>query len=155
MHEKFIKRVIRSIWNQYKHCSKSFILPYHIWSLFATIHKKSWPNVKIYQIGVGSDIAQNHSTGPKKAIISVARAWAPGSHLWLLFTPLHMKGGPKSKINPVGVGSNIAQNLSEVKSGHFWPNSHKRLTKSNISSDVAQIHSSGLYSWAKVKLCQF
>ena len=56
-HRKFTK-------SQFKHCSKSRIwhLGNHIWSLFAQIHRKSWPKVKSDQIGVCSNIAQNHSS---------------------------------------------------------------------------------------------
>ena len=49
---------------QFKHCSKSLIWPLgsHSWSLFAQIHMKSLPKVKSGQIGVDSNIAQNHTS---------------------------------------------------------------------------------------------
>ena len=74
---------------------------------------KSWPNVKLGQVQVGSNIAQNHSSNPYM-----------GSHIWSLFAPIHMKSWPKVKLGQVQVGSNIAQNHSssqkEVISGHYW-----------------------------------
>ena len=33
-------------------------------SLFAPIHMKNWPKVKLGQVQVGSNIAQNHSSNP-------------------------------------------------------------------------------------------
>ena len=36
----------------------------HIWSLFAPIHIKSWPKVKLGHVQVDSNIAQNHSSSP-------------------------------------------------------------------------------------------
>ena len=69
---------------------------------------KSWPKVKLGQVQVGSNIAQNHSSSP-----------------WSLFAPIHMKSWPKVKLGKVQVGSNIAQNQSsspyEVISGHYLP----------------------------------
>ena len=53
------KKVTKS---QFKHCSKSLNWPLgsHSWSLFAQIHMKSLPKVKSGQIGVDSNIAENH-----------------------------------------------------------------------------------------------
>ena len=57
---------------------------------------KSWPKVKLGQVQVGSNIAQNH-----------------------------IKSWPEVKLGQVQVGSNIAQNHSystyEVMSGHYLP----------------------------------
>ena len=39
-----------------------------IWLLFAPIHMKSRPKVKICQVQVSSNIAQNHSSSPLEAI---------------------------------------------------------------------------------------
>ena len=61
---------------------------------------KSWPKVKLGQVQVGSNIAQNPSSKPI------------GSHIWSLFAPIHMKNWPKVKLGKVQVGSNIAQNHS-------------------------------------------
>ena len=65
-HKMFIKSEIRSSSSRFEHCSESLIQPIgsHIWSLFAPIHKKSIPKVKLEQVQVGSDIAQNHSSSP-------------------------------------------------------------------------------------------
>ena len=52
---------------------------------------KSWSKVKLGQVEVGSNIAQNH---------------------WSLFVPIHIKSWPKVKLGQVQVGSNIAQNHS-------------------------------------------
>ena len=60
---------------------------------------KSWPKVKLGQVQVGLNIAQNHSSSPEEVI-------------WSLFAPLHMKSWSKVKLGPVQVGSNIAQNHS-------------------------------------------
>ena len=57
---------------------------------------KSWPKVKLGQVQVGSNIAQNHSSSPYLAII------CPNSHEKLM----------KVKLGQVQVGSNIAQNHS-------------------------------------------
>ena len=50
----------------FKHCSKSLIWPLgsHSWSLFAQIHTcmKCLPKVKSGQIGVDSNITQNHTS---------------------------------------------------------------------------------------------
>ena len=50
--------------SRFEHCSKSLIWPLgsHLWSLFTQIHMKSWPNSKLRKVGVGSNIAQNHSS---------------------------------------------------------------------------------------------
>ena len=62
----------------FEHCWESLIWPIGslIWSLFAPIHMKSWS--KSGQVGVGSNIAQNHSSGPQEGI--------SGHYL-----PIHMK----------------------------------------------------------------
>ena len=62
-YEKLTKSEIRSNWSRFRHCSKSFIYPLgsHIRSLFAPIHMTSWPK-SLVQVGVGSNIAQNHSS---------------------------------------------------------------------------------------------
>ena len=45
---------MRSSWSRFEHCSESLIYPIgsHICSLFAPIHKNSWPNMKLGQVGV-------------------------------------------------------------------------------------------------------
>ena len=72
-------------------------------------------------IGVGSNIAQNHSFSPL------------GIHIWSLLAPIHMKSWPKWKLGKVGVGSNIAQNhsssLYEVISVHYLP---KKVDKKSL-----------------------
>ena len=72
---------------------------------------KIWPKVKLGQVEVGSNIAQNHQP-----------IW---SNILSLIAPIHMKSWPKVKLGQVGNGSNITQNhssnLEEVKSGHYWP----------------------------------
>ena len=61
-HEKLTKSEIRSSWSRFKHSSESLVYPIgsHICSLSAPIHTKSRPNVKLGQVGVGWNIAQNH-----------------------------------------------------------------------------------------------
>ena len=53
-------------WSSYGHCPESLVWPLgsHIWSLFASMHMTSWPKVKLCQVGVGSNIAQNISSSP-------------------------------------------------------------------------------------------
>ena len=69
---------------------------YNNWSLLAPIHMKGSPKSKLGQVGVGSNITQNHSSSPQE-VISVH----------------------------VGVSSNIAESQSsgpqEVISGNYWP----------------------------------
>ena len=62
---------------------------------------KSWPKLKLGQIGVSSNIAQNHSFSLQEVISGHS-----------LFAPIHMKSWPKVKLGQVGVGSNMAQNNS-------------------------------------------
>ena len=54
---------------------------------------KSWPKVKLGQVQVGSNIAQEVISGQ-------------------LFAPIHMKSWPNVKLGQVQVGSNIAPNHS-------------------------------------------
>ena len=68
--KKLTKSEIRSSSSRFEHCSESLIwsIGSHIWSLFAPIHMKSWPKVKLGQVQVGSNIAQNHSFSPQEVI---------------------------------------------------------------------------------------
>ena len=52
--------------SRFEYCLELLIKPIgsHIWSLFAPIHMKSWPKLKLGQVQVGSNIAQNHSSSP-------------------------------------------------------------------------------------------
>ena len=61
---------------------------------------QSWQNVKLAQVQVGSNIAQNHSSSPWEVIFG---------HYLPQFT---WKGDPKVKLGKVQVGLNIAQNHS-------------------------------------------
>ena len=58
------KGEIMTSWSRFKHCSESLVLSIgsHIWSLFTTIHIQSLPKVKLGEVEVGSNIAQNHSS---------------------------------------------------------------------------------------------
>ena len=78
-HEKLTKSEIRSSSSRFEHCSESLIWPIgsHIWSLFAPIQMKSWPKVKLGQVQVSSNIAQNHSSSPWEVI---------SGHYWPQFT---------------------------------------------------------------------
>ena len=69
-HEKLTKSEIRSSSSRFEHCSESLIQPIgsHIWSLFVPKHMKSLPKVKLGQVQVGSNIAQNHSYSPQEVI---------------------------------------------------------------------------------------
>ena len=58
------------------------------------------PKVKLGQVQVGSNIAQNHSSIPKEVLYGHC------------LPPIHMKSWPKVKLGQVQVGSNIAQNHS-------------------------------------------
>ena len=70
-HTKLTKIKIRSSLGQFKYCSESLIksIGSHIWSLFAPIHMKSWPKMKLGQVQVGLNIAQNHSSSPQESHI--------------------------------------------------------------------------------------
>ena len=87
---------------------------------------KSWPKVKLGEVQVGSNIAQNHSSSSSRfEHCSESLIYPIRSHIWSLFTPIHMKSWPKVKLGQVQVGSNIAQNHSsnpyEVISDHYLP----------------------------------
>ena len=109
---------------------------------------KSWPKVKLGQVQVSSNIAQNHSYSPWKVMsdhysheklarseiwssssrfehCSESLIWPIGSHSWSLFAPIHMKSWPRVKLGQIQVGSNITQNHSsspwEVIYGHCLP----------------------------------
>ena len=64
---------------------------------------KSWPKVKLGQVQVGSNIAQNHSSSPyRKSYLVII---CPSSHeklikseIWSLFAQIHMKSWPKVKL---------------------------------------------------------
>ena len=107
-------------WNcsRFEHYSKSLISPLgsHIWSLFASSHMTSWPNKNKGQVGVGSNIAPNHSysvwsymaiicpnSSNKLTKREIRQNWSLfeqipkslfkplGSHIWSLFTSIHMQ----------------------------------------------------------------
>ena len=66
-HIKLTKIKIRSSLGQFKTLLRITHLAHigsHSWSLFAPIHMKSWPKVKLGQVQVSSNIAQNHSSRP-------------------------------------------------------------------------------------------
>ena len=69
-YEKLTKSEIRSNLSRFKHCSKSFMQPIgsHYRSLFAPIHMKSWTKSKLGKIGVGLNIAQNHSSSLQEVL---------------------------------------------------------------------------------------
>ena len=75
---------------------------------------KSWPKVKLGQIRVSSNMAQNHSSSPKEVL---SGHHLPQSH--------EMFSWPIVKLCQVDVSSNIAQthlcNLYEIISGHNLP----------------------------------
>ena len=74
---------------------------------------KSSPKAKSGQGGIGSNIAQNHSSSLQKVI--------SGHYL----TPIRMKSWPKVKSGKIVVSLNIAENnsssLLKVISGHTSP----------------------------------
>ena len=114
-HKMLTKSEIRSSLSRFEHCSESLIKPIgsHIWSLFAPIHKKSWPKAKLAR-----------SSWSRFKHCSESLVWSIGSHIWS-YAPIHMKSWPKVKLGQVQVGLNIAQNHSsspeEVISGHYLP----------------------------------
>ena len=73
---------------------------------------KRWQIAKSGKVGVGLNIAQNHSSSPYEVI---------SDH----YFPIHMTSLPKVKLGQVEVGLYIARNhsssLYEVISGHYWP----------------------------------
>ena len=60
--QKLTKSEIGSSWSRFEHCSESLVLPIgsHMWSLFVPVHVQIWPKVKLGQVEVDSNIAQNH-----------------------------------------------------------------------------------------------
>ena len=70
---KLTKSELRSSWSRFEHLSKSLFNPLgsHIWSLFAPIHMTSWPKSKLDKVGVGSNIAQNHSSAHMKSYLII------------------------------------------------------------------------------------
>ena len=75
-----------------------------MWSLYVPIDVKILPKVKMYQVEVGSNIAQNRLFSPYEVIC--------GHYMC-----------PKEKLGQIKVGSNIAQNRLfsrwEVICGHY------------------------------------
>ena len=59
---------------------------------------ESWSKVKLGQVEIGSNIAQNHSSNLYEVL---------SDHF---IYPNHMKSWPKAKLSQVGLGLNIAQN---------------------------------------------
>ena len=96
---------IRSSWNGFETLFRITRQAQEIiWSLFAIIHMKSWPKVKLGQVEVVSNISLNHSRAQ-----------------------MHMESGPKVKLYQVGVDSNIAQNHSSKSCQIIiYPNSHEQ-----------------------------
>ena len=78
-HKKLSKINIRSSLSRFVHCSESLIYPLgsHIWSLFAPIHMKSWPKVKLGKVQVGLNIARSHSYTHRKSYLAII---CPYSH---------------------------------------------------------------------------
>ena len=62
-----------------------------IWSLFATIHMKSWPKVKLVQIQVSSNIAQNHSSSHRTSYLVII---CPNSHAKLTKSVIRSSSSP-------------------------------------------------------------
>ena len=60
------KSKLNQIKSRFEHYSDSLIyaIESQIWSLFAPIHMKSWPKMKLGEVQVGLNIAQNHSSRP-------------------------------------------------------------------------------------------
>ena len=107
---------------------------------------KSWPNVKLGQVPVSSNIAQNHSSST-----------SIGSHIWSLFAPIHEKLTkseirsssshlayrksylviiwPKVKLGQVQVSSNRYRKSYLVI---ICPKSHEKLTKREIRSSSSR-----------------
>ena len=125
-HENMTKSVIRSSWNWCEHCSKSFVKPLgsHLWSLVSPIHKTSWPKSKLGKVGVGLNIAQNHSSGPR-------------SHNYLVI--IFPKSHKKLTNSVISASWESVRKLLEIihlasKKSYIWPfisgpNSHGILIK--------------------------
>ena len=65
-HEKLTKIEIRSSWIQFEHSSDSLIYPIwsHICSLFASIHMRSWPKVKLGKVIICPHVGLSTLIGP-------------------------------------------------------------------------------------------
>ena len=68
--EKLSKSLIRSNSSRFEHCSESLIWPIgsHIWSLFAPIHMKCWPKVKLGQVIICSNLVLSTLIWPHNTI---------------------------------------------------------------------------------------
>ena len=109
-YQKLTKSKIRSSWCRFEHCSKPLISAlghYLIWSLFASIQMKNWPKSKLGQVGVGSNIAQNHSCSPLE------------SHIWPLFVPIHLTNWPKLK-SGWSRFEHFSKSLFKPLRSHIW-----------------------------------
>ena len=60
---------LKSVWTLLKIACSADRKSYHdMWSLFVPVHVKSWPKVKLGQVEVDSDIAQNHFHSSQEVI---------------------------------------------------------------------------------------
>ena len=127
-HEKLTKSEINSNSSRFEHCSESLIWPIesHIWSLFAPIHMKIWPKVKLGQVQVGSNIAQNHSSSPYEVI--------SGHYLPQFTWKVDQKWNYVTfkSVRTLLRITHLAHRKSYLVI--ICPNSHEKLTKSEIRS---------------------
>ena len=140
--------------------SESLVWPLgsHIWSSFTQIHMKSWPKVKLGQVGVDSNTAQNHSSSPKEVISAhylPQFTWKVDRLKSTKITQNHSSWPRKSYLVIICLNSHEKLTKSEIRSSWsrfqhcseslVWPhtksylliicpNSHEKLTKSEIMS---------------------
>ena len=101
------------------------------WSLYVSINVKSWPKVKMYQVEVSSNIAQNGLFSPYKVICG-------NYHLWSLYVPILL---------------NVDQtrNWVKLKSVQKWL---RIACLADIKLYVVIMCANSCKSWPKVKLGQ-
>ena len=118
----------------------------YIESLFGPIHMQSWSKFKLGQVGVGANIAQNHSSVLKEASdhywptshanltkgefksswnrlehCSESVAWPLGSHIWSLFAPMYMVNWPKLKLRSSWSRlKHCSESLVYAIGSHIW-----------------------------------
>ena len=100
---------------QFEHSSESLFQPIgsHIANYLPQFHMKSWPKVKLGQVEVGSNIAQNHSSRPYEVI-------SAGHYLPQFIWKVDQKWN-YVKLESVGTLLKVTRLACKVISGHYWP----------------------------------
>ena len=139
---------------------------------------QSWPKVKLGQVWVDSNLAQNHSSYQKKVMsyhylhqitctfdqkwnyVKLESVWALliitflaiGSRIWSLFVLFHINSQLKVKLGQLESVRTLLRIARLPIESRIWslffPNSHEKLTKSEIMSNWSRFeHCSELLVW--------